>query len=160
MTIWHRMKELNLSRYQISKTCSLSWDELSDICYGKRSLSQCDAATVEKLAEALQLSAEALLDLKTGPQEVRCDQVVCASGRLYDPVTGLPGYLQLSIDNLLQGELEQVHYLDCLYDDLYGSINSAQWGGDISMERADYLRKKYLFGENREDEENRSDSAL
>lgn len=151
MTIWQRIRKLDLSRYQISKTCDLSWDELSDICYGKRPLSQCDAATIEKLAKALRLSVEALPDLETGPQEVQCGPMTGARGRLYDPVTGLPGYLQLSIDNLLQGELEQVHYLDCLYDDLYGSINSAQWSGEISKERADYLRQKYLYGENWEE---------
>ena len=47
--------------------------------------------------------------------------------------------------------LEQVSHLDCLYDDLYGSINAAQWGGDITREQADYLRKKYLFNGDEED---------
>ena len=42
-------------------------------------------------------------------------------------------------------------HLDCLYDDLYGSINAAQWGGDITREQADYLRKKYLFNGDEED---------
>lgn len=141
MTIWQRLNELNLSRYQLTKICGLPWAEISDICNGKQSFSQCDAETVEKLAEALSLSVKALLDLETGPQGMPFDQEI-----------GLPGFLRLSIDNLLQGELEQVSYLDCLYDDLYGSINSAQWGGEITKEQADYLRKKYLYGEGQEDE--------
>ena len=36
-------------------------------------------------------------------------------------------------------------YLDCLRDELYGSINASQWGWEISKEQADYLRAKYLF---------------
>ena len=36
-------------------------------------------------------------------------------------------------------------YLDCLWDELYGSINANQWGWEISKEQADYLRAKYLF---------------
>ena len=86
------------------------------------------------------LSRQALLELETGPQKLALD-----------PESGLPGFVRQSIDNLLQGELEQVSYLDCLYDDLYGSINAAQWGGEITREQADYLRKKYLFGECEED---------
>ena len=33
---------------------------------------------------------------------------------------------------------------DCLYMELYGSINGSQYGGEISKNTADYLRAKYL----------------
>ena len=46
-------------------------------------------------------------------------------------------------------------YLDCLWDELYGSINANQWGWEISKEQADYLRAKYLFEQ--EDEEKAED---
>ena len=37
--------------------------------------------------------------------------------------------------------------LDCLWGELYGSINMAEISdGCITPEHADYLRKKYLFG--------------
>ena len=141
MTIWQRLDELNMSRYQLSKACGLPWTAVSDICRGKLPLSQCDDEMIDRLANSLQLSTQALLDLETGPQE---DQP--------DLESGLPGFLRKSIHDLRKGELEQVSYLDCLYDDLYGSINSAQWGGEITKEQADNLRKKYLFGESQEDE--------
>lgn len=141
MTIWQRLDELNMSRYQLSKACGLPWAAVFDICQGKLPLSQCDNGMLDRLATSLQLSTQALLDLETCPQ-----------GDQPDLESGLPGFLRKSIHDLHQGELEQVSYLDCLYDDLYGSINSAQWGGEITKEQADKLRKKYLFGESQEDE--------
>ncbi len=140
MTIWQRMDELNISRYQLSEACGLSWREISDICYGKVPLPQCDAEMLEKLAKSLNLSIETLLDLQAGPRE----------GTAYLEID-LPSYLQKSIHDFIQGKLQQVSYFDCLYDDLYGSINSAQWGGDITKEQAEYLRKKYLVYDAEED---------
>ena len=35
-------------------------------------------------------------------------------------------------------------FWDCLWGELYGSINSAQWDNVITKEQADYLRDKYL----------------
>ena len=58
---------------------------------------------------------------------------------------GLPAAIQKDIDAYLEGVSSQVTYLDCLWDELYGSINASQWGWDISKEQADYLRQKYLF---------------
>ena len=42
---------------------------------------------------------------------------------------------------------KNVSYLDCLWGELYGSINMAEISdGIITPEHADYLRKKYLYG--------------
>lgn len=59
--------------------------------------------------------------------------------------TGLPESLQKAIDDYVQGEREQVTHMDCLWGELYGSINACQWGGRITEEQADYLREKYLW---------------
>ncbi len=56
----------------------------------------------------------------------------------------LPLYLQHDIDALRQGLEQDVLYLDCLFDELYGSINSAEWDDEITHEQAAYLREKYL----------------
>ena len=58
----------------------------------------------------------------------------------------LPAYLQKDIDALQTGLVEQPLYLDCLFDELYGSINSAEWDDEITHEQAMYLREKYLWG--------------
>mgnify|MGYP000418625857 CR=1 FL=1 len=64
----------------------------------------------------------------------------------------LPAAIQKDIDAYLEGIRSQVTYLDCLADELYGSINASQWGWEISKEQADYLRAKYLFQPDNEEE--------
>ncbi len=60
---------------------------------------------------------------------------------------GLPGYLQHDLDAYKEGLRNHSGLLDCLWCELYGSINSAQIDdGAITPEHADYLRKKFLFG--------------
>ena len=59
--------------------------------------------------------------------------------------TNLPAAIQKDIDAYLEGIRTQSSVLDCLWDELYGSINASQWGWEISKEQADYLRAKYLF---------------
>ena len=64
--------------------------------------------------------------------------------------TDLPTDLQKAVQDYLEGIRNQVTYLDCLWDELYGSINASQWGWEISKEQADYLRAKYLFEQEEE----------
>ena len=66
--------------------------------------------------------------------------------------TNLPADLQKSIQDYLEGIRTQSSVLDCLWDELYGSINANQWGWEITKEQADYLRAKYLFGPEDEEE--------
>lgn len=64
---------------------------------------------------------------------------------------GLPEDLQKAIEDYIRGEEEHSTLLDCLWGELYGSINANQWGNAISKEQADYLRAKYLFVEENDD---------
>ena len=60
---------------------------------------------------------------------------------------GLPEYLQHDLDAYKEGLRTHSSLLDCLWGELYGSINSAQIDdGAITPEHADYLRRKFLFG--------------
>lgn len=60
---------------------------------------------------------------------------------------GLPEYLQHDLDAYKEGLKNGSSLLDCLWGELYGSINVAQINdGCITPEHADYLRQKYLFG--------------
>ena len=52
----------------------------------------------------------------------------------------LPGYLQLDLDAMKEGKWPY----DCLWGELYGSINCAFIDGDITEDHAWYLREKYL----------------
>ena len=59
--------------------------------------------------------------------------------------TGLPGYLQKDLDAYKRGLAEGSSLIDCLWCELYGSINGAEIDdGAITHEHAEYLRDKYL----------------
>lgn len=61
---------------------------------------------------------------------------------------GLPGYLQHDLDAYKRGLVEGSSLMDCLWCELYGSINGAEIDDRaITHEHAEYLRDKYLRGE-------------
>ena len=60
---------------------------------------------------------------------------------------GLPEYLQRDLDAFKEGLKNGSSLIDCLWGELYGSINMAEISdGAITPEHADYLRQKYLWG--------------
>ena len=140
-TIAEVMQEKGITRYRLSKESGVPWATLSDIYNGKTKLEKCEAGTVRKLASALDMTVEEVLDLETGI-------ITTISGKPSNPEyleKDLPPYLQKSIDELkLRIEKKSTVPLDLLLDDLYGSINSAFWDNEISKEQAEYLRSKYL----------------
>lgn len=56
----------------------------------------------------------------------------------------LPSYLENDLKNLKEGIKNNVTYLDCLINELQGSVNSAFVDGDISEEQCDYIYRKYI----------------
>ena len=59
----------------------------------------------------------------------------------------LPPYLAHDLDAWKKGVEEKSHLLDCLWGELYGSINIAEINDNaITHEQAQYLRDKYLWG--------------
>ncbi|MDD2973445.1 MAG: helix-turn-helix transcriptional regulator [Lachnospiraceae bacterium] len=149
MDIQELLKEKGISRYGLSKSSGIPWATLTDICSGKTHLERCTGATLVKLAAALEMTIDELLKLET-PKEHK------KNGKPEDRrylESSLPESLDKSLKEYLQGEAEGVSYLDCLWDELYGSINSNFWGGRITQEQADYLREVYLFGEKGESDD-------
>ena len=58
--------------------------------------------------------------------------------------TGVNGK-EYDIDELVKNiDNPACTHIDCLLDELYGSINAAQWDKEITVEEANYLRDKYL----------------
>ena len=73
---------------------------------------------------------------------------------------GLPDYLQHDLDAYKDGLRTHSSLLDCLWGELYGSINMAEISdGCISPEHADYLRKKFLWGNPFAEDENSGDQS-
>ena len=58
----------------------------------------------------------------------------------------LPKYLENNLKNLKEGVKNKVSYLDCLIDELQGSVNSAWVDGDITEEQCDYFYRKNIYG--------------
>ena len=59
----------------------------------------------------------------------------------------IPTYLKHDIDEYLKYKDDKTcSYIDCLLDEIYGSINSAFYSDEITEEQADYLRDKYCYG--------------
>ena len=56
----------------------------------------------------------------------------------------LPKYLKDDIEALIIGRETNSTVLDCLWCEVYGSINSALYSYEITDQEAKYLRYKYL----------------
>ncbi len=125
-----------MTKYRLAVDAGVPHTTLNDIFSGKTKLEKCSAETVYKLAKALNVSMELLTEsgIRQTEQEAAYEH-------------GLPEYLQHDLDEYKKGLREHSTLLDCLWGELYGSINVAVINdGIITPEHADYLRKKYLFG--------------
>lgn len=133
------LAQQNMSRYQLSKSSGIPWATLADICSGKTRLERCNGATLQKLARALHVSIEDLLSLE------RADPYDSLPKDQSYLEADLPQSLQQAIKDYAEGVASGSSLLDCLWGELYGTINAHQHGGRIAKEQADYLRAKYLF---------------
>lgn len=59
---------------------------------------------------------------------------------------GLPSFLENDIKALKDGIKNNVSYVDCLVNEVQGSVNSAWVDGLISDKQKDYLYEKYILG--------------
>ena len=136
MIIDSLLKKKNMTKYRLAVEAGIPHATLNDICSGKTKFEKCSAETVYKLAGVLGVPMEMLTE--SGIRETERE-------RSYE--YGLPAYLQHDLDAYKDGLKNKSSILDCLWGELYGSINMAQiTDGVITPEHADYLRQKYLFG--------------
>ena len=134
MMIDDLLRERNMTRYRLAVTAGIPHATLNDICSGKTRLEKCSAETVYKLAKALGVSMELLTG--SGIRQTERE-------RAYE--YGLPAYLQHDLDAYKEGLKNRSPLMDCLWGELYGSINAAEiTDGAITHEHAQYLRQRYL----------------
>ena len=135
MIIDDLLRRRKMTRYRLAVEAGIPHATLSDLCSGKTKLEKCSAETVYKLAKGLGVSMETLTEASLRR---------AALERSYEH--GLPGYLQHDLDEYKEGLKNQSGLMDCLWGELYGSINIAEISeGSITPEHADYLRQKYLW---------------
>lgn len=126
----------NCTKYRLAVQAGIPHATLSDICSGKTRIEKCSAETVYKLAKVLNV-----------PMELLTEDGIRQTEREKAYEFGLPEYLQHDLDAYKEGLKTNSSLLDCLWGELYGSINMAEISdGVITPEHADYLRKKYLYG--------------
>lgn len=135
MIINDLIEENGITKYRLSKLSGVPNATLSEICSGKTHIEKCSAETLYKLAKALGVSMEVLM---TGCESTERE-------RSYE--YGLPDYLQHDLEAYKKAIKTGSDLLDCLWGELYGSINAAEiTDGAITPDHADYLRQKYLYG--------------
>ena len=135
MVIDTLLEKRHMTKYRLAVEAGIPHATLNDICSGKTKLEKCSAETVYKLAKVLGVSMETLTEsgIRAAERE-----------RTYEH--GLPNYLQHDLDAYKEGLKTKSSSLDCLWGELYGSINLAEISeGVITPEHAEYLRKKYLW---------------
>ncbi len=137
MYIERIIENRNITKYRLSMLSKVPQATLNDICSGKTN--KCSASTVYKLSKALNIPMEKLYE-----ECVREYTVVSEREKSYE--RGLPEYLQHDLDVYKKALKEGSSLMDCLWGELYASINAAEkTDGIISSEHADYLRNKYLW---------------
>ena len=148
MSIQEIIKEKGMSKYSLSKVSGVPWSTLSDICSGKTDLNRCSVKTLSKLSKVLEMPIEEIMELEIETKKDIDDGKPKDKSYLE---TNLSETLEKTLRAYVQGEEEEVLHLDCLWNELYGSINADLWAGYITEEQADYLRKEYLYGDTQED---------
>jgi plasmid maintenance system antidote protein VapI len=136
MIIEDLLARRDMTKYKLAVEAGVPHATLNDICSGKTKLEKCSAETVYKLAKTLGVSMELLTEDGIHQSERE---------KAYE--YGLPDYLQQDLDAYKVGLKSHSSLLDCLWGELYGSINMAEISeGIITPEHADYLRAKFLYG--------------
>ncbi len=141
-TLTDVMDAKGITRYSLSKDNGIAWSTLSDVCNGRIPLGGCGADMVHRLAHALDMSVEEILNLEPDvliPSDAEPD----GESRLE---ADIPPQLRESIDRVIRGKMRGDSLLDCYQDDLYSWINIFYVNDrKITKEQADYILDRYYW---------------
>ena len=137
------LQQNGITKYHLSKISGVPHTTLNDLCNGKTRIEKCSAETLYKISKALNISMESLIeDAISNKNEEVNTEILREQSYEY----GLPEYLQNDLDNYKEAVIKGSPLIDCLWGELYGSINIAEISeGIITHEHAEYLRHKYLW---------------
>ena len=132
-----------ITKYRLAQISGVPHATLNDLCSGKSQIEKCSGETLYRLAKALEISIEMLLE-SAMEQKIEYERVQQLRERSYE--FGLPKYLQQDLDAFKEGLRTKSSLIDCLWSELYSSINIAEINeGSITQEHANYLRSKFLW---------------
>ena len=143
MNINEILNQTGITKYRLQKLSGVPHATLNDLCNGKTRIEKCSGETLYRLAKALGVPMETLLE-HTMEEKLHAERISIMREKSYE--YGLPSYLQHDLDAFKEGLKNGSSLLDCLWGELYGSINIAEISdGSITPEHADYLRNKFLW---------------
>lgn len=143
MSINEIIIQSGMTKYRVAKLSGVPHATLNDLCNGKTHIEKCSGETLYRLAKTLHVSMELLLE-STMEQKLQLEKIQLLKIQSYE--YGLPSYLQHDLDAFKEGLKTNSSLLDCLWSELYGSINIAEINERvITPEHADYLRHKFLW---------------
>lgn len=131
MTFDELLDKKRMTVYKLSKVSTVPRTTLFDIYTGKANIMDCSGRNLYKIAKALNISIEELLNVKQMPYHPAYER-------------NIPEFLSEEIARLKSAKRKNSSSLDCYYDELNSSINVCEVENIISKEQADYLRTKYL----------------
>lgn len=143
MSINDILSQNGMTKYRLAKLSGVPHATLNDLCSGKTRIEKCSGETLYRLSKVLQVPIEVLLET-TMEQKLQREKAQHLREQSYE--YGLPEYLQHDLDAYKEGLKSGSTLMDCLWSELYGSINIAEINdGAITPEHADYLRNKFLW---------------
>ena len=114
MNVNELMAQKNVIKYRLSPNSGVPYTTVSDICNGKKKFENCSAKTVYKVAEALGVSVESLLDFNSNE---RCGFELYKSSMCHRVKE--MGDIDFIIDTLERDDIRVYYqrgwYRECLY---------------------------------------------
>lgn len=139
-TIRDMMNKKGVTVQELSEATDIPVETLSGVCEGTTAPEDCGIVAVYRLAVAFGITMRDVLELDVPPAATVGPW---RSRRHLE--NDLSPALRESIDDLLDHDpVRDRHHVDCLLDEIYGSINADYHGGELTEEQARYLRAKYL----------------
>jgi transcriptional regulator with XRE-family HTH domain len=108
MIINDLLEKKNMSRYRLSKESGVAMTTITDICSGKADLDKCAAGTLYKIAKALDVTVDSILESKnTTKADYRCSFETFKSNTCHH-VKDL-GDIDFIIETLETGEIRKLY---------------------------------------------------
>ena len=114
------IRQSGMTKYKVAKLSGVPHATLNDLCSGKSRIEKCSAETLYRIAKALNVSMESLIETVIIEKE-EMQRVQIVRERSYE--YGLPEYLQHDLDVYKEALRNNSRLLDCFWGELYGSIN-------------------------------------
>ena len=153
------LNERNISKYRLSQLSGVPKTTILDICSGKSTLENCTAKTVYRIALVLDCTVENLLMMSTGPyfdnKRVDVDKGIkkCSTDAGSNKRTlkdyGIDFNVTKTLENdffaLIDGVNNGDSYIDCLRDELLGSVHASYSAGLLSAQQAEFIERNFIF---------------